>query len=162
MPLTYDVAVIGSTSAALAAAELAHEQGLSVVVVTDGAEALDDEIRWTDLLLKAGAARNAFSNPCSTKRVYHDTVRQAWMTASATPRRAFETFAQGAAEPDGRFLISRGAARLLSRSRLALPCGTGIEAGALIIANGASPRRPARFDFRSRAICDADEMIHFG
>ena len=162
MSLTYDIAVIGSTSAALAAAELARERGLSVVVVTDGAEAVDNETRWTDLLLKTGAARNAFSNPRSTKGVYHHTVKQAWRNASATPSRTFETFAQGTASPDGRFSISRGAARLRSRSRLELPCGTGIDAGALIIANGASPRRPARFDFRSPAICDADEMIHFG
>ena len=155
--MVHDAIVIGSGAGGRAAALEAAEQGLDVLLVDDGSLSMSGFLRREALtlhLLRELAVRRLRSGseddrPKTEPRLHWRALtRRAKELARAQARLLRKRL------DDAGVRVEPGPARLLSPTRLRIGPGCEREAAILVLASSCRPRRPARFGFDDRVICD--------
>lgn len=155
---TYDVAVVGATRAGIAAAKEAQRRGLRVCLLDPHPGAGVHESLSLDLRHRMGSLRAALDCKGS-EPVRRRAAQKIWRDIASCNR---ERFLRDSLRPlsDAGVALFKGCARFVSPSRMKLASGTQIQASAVVVATGATPRRPARFPFDGRTTFDSHSFTH--
>ena len=147
----YDLVVVGATTAGISAAKEARRRGLATALLDPQPLAFAHEIRWTELHRRIGSLTEALACDDSLAPLRREAVRTIWRAITAE-----DGFRSNA---DAEYPCFTGAAKFVSPSRVDLASGQQIHAGAFIIATGAEPRRPSRFDFSWPAVRTSHSIL---
>ena len=166
-PMRHDAIVIGSDEAACAAALEGSKHGLDILLIDDGCSNLDELVRRR--LLPMHHLREAIVRSVDFHQMFDN--RSPAIRLHDVRLNALAKQTQRIAESQFRLLWNRlesssvrvvsGPATFLSDNRVLVGSGDVREAQIIVIACGSRPRRPERFSFDGRVICDQWSIVHF-
>lgn len=165
--MRHDAIVIGSDEAAVAAALEGSKHGLDVLLIDDGSLCSDGLVRRRSLSmhhLREAVVRSAdfhhvFDNRSRALRL-HDVHLNTLAKKVQEVGEAQNQALRHRLSMNG-VRVNSGPARLLSENRVLVGSCEVREAPIIVIASGSRPRRPARFPFDGRVICDPWSVVHF-
>ena len=166
--MRHDAIVIGSDEAAFAAALEGSKHGLDVLLIDDGSLCSDSLVRRRSLSmhhLREAVVRSADfhqvfdirSRALRLRDVHLNTLAKKVQEVGEAQNRAL----RHRLSSNGVRVVHSGPARLLSGNRVLMGSCDVREAPIIVIASGSRPRRPGRFPFDGRVVCDPWSIVHF-
>lgn len=165
--MRHDAIVIGSDEAACEAALEGSKHGLDILLIDDGYSNVDNLVLRN--LLPMHHLREAIVRCVSYHQMFDS--RSSPIRFNDVQLKALAKQTQDLAESQFRSLwdrlesssirVASGSASFVSENRILVGTGDIREAQIIIIACGSRPRRPERFVFDGRVICDQWSVVHF-